>query len=62
MKSLYNRYKLKKRKNNKSPTKKKKESRPDLECYKRIERHEMWIAELIGNLTWRVLRESGSLN
>jgi hypothetical protein len=34
--------------------KKKKKSGPDLECYERIERHEIWIDMGRVNLTWQV--------
>ncbi len=40
------------------PQKKKKKSGLDLECYERVERHEIWIDVGKVNLTWQVLEKT----
>ena len=42
----------------KAQPKKKKKSGPDLECYERVERHEIWIDVGKVNLTWQVLEKT----
>ena len=37
---------------------KKKESGPDVKCYERVERHEIWIDVRKVNLTWQVLEKT----
>ena len=41
---------------------KKKESGPDLECYERVERHEIWIDVGRVNLTWQLLEKTKKKN
>ena len=37
---------------------KKKKSGPDLKCYERVERHEIWIDLERVNLMWQVLKKT----